>query len=104
MKKGLPEQGQHISVQCENLVVTCCHSMARHQATFCSFTNTQPNKTVPVTKKKKDGTQISLICLQSVVLYNKHVSGVNRNDQLRLYYHVKLKCRKYYKYIIVMPF
>ena len=103
MKKSLPEQGQHISVQCENLVVTCCHSMPRHQTTFCSFTNTQPNKTACHEEKKGWHTD-SLICLKSVVLYNKHVSGINCNDQLRLYYHVRLKCRKYYKYIIVMPF
>ena len=27
------------------------------------------------------------------------MGGVNRNDQLRGYYHVRLKCHKYYKYI-----
>ena len=27
------------------------------------------------------------------------MGGVNRNDQLRDYYHVRLKSRKYYKYI-----
>lgn len=27
------------------------------------------------------------------------MGGVDHNDQLRQYYHVRLKCRKYYKYI-----
>ena len=39
-------------------------------------------------KKKKDGTQISLSNLQLVVLYNKHVGEVNRNNQLQLYYQI----------------
>ena len=30
---------------------------------------------------------------------NKHMGGVDNNDQLRGYYHVRLKCRKYYKYV-----
>ena len=36
---------------------------------------------------------------QSVVSYNKCMGGVHRNHQMRGYYHVRLKCRKYYKYI-----
>ena len=36
---------------------------------------------------------------QSLSLLNKHMGGVDQNDQLRGYYHVRLKCRKYYKYI-----
>ena len=27
------------------------------------------------------------------------MGGVDRNDQLLQYYHIKLKCQKYYKYI-----
>ena len=38
-------------------------------------------------------------CPQSISLYNEHMGGVDQNDQLRGYYHVRLKCRKYYKYI-----
>ena len=33
------------------------------------------------------------------MLYNTNMGGVDHNDQLRGYYHVRLKCRKFYKYI-----
>ena len=32
------------------------------------------------------------------------MGGVDQNDQLRGYYHVQLKCRKYYKYIFWFVF
>lgn len=32
------------------------------------------------------------------------MGGVDRNDQLREYYHVRLKSRKYYKYLFWMVF
>ena len=36
--------------------------------------------------------------------YNKYMGGVDKNDQLREYYHVRLKSRKYYKYLFWMLF
>ena len=33
------------------------------------------------------------------MLYNNNMGGVDNNGQLRGYYHVRLKCRKFYKYI-----
>ena len=50
-------------------------------------------------KKNKDGTCSAVKCLQAVALCNRYMGGIDRNDQLRGYYHVRLKCRKYYKYI-----
>ena len=34
-----------------------------------------------------------------MALYNTYMGGVDHNDQLRGYYNVRLKCRKFYKYI-----
>ena len=52
-----------------------------------------------VQRKKKDGTSATFNCPSSLVKYNQYMGGVDRNDQLRGYYHIQLKCRKYYKYI-----
>ena len=38
-------------------------------------------------------------CPEAITQYNKYMGGVDHNDQLRQYYHVRLNCRKYYKYI-----
>ena len=62
-------------------------------------TNCDPTVQEQVSRKQKDGTSIQVKSPQSVVLYNKYMGGVDHNDQLRGYYHVCLKCRKYYKYI-----
>ena len=62
-------------------------------------TNGDPTMSVQVLRKKKDGTQTTVHCLQSISLYNKFIEGVDHNGQLRGYYHVRLKCRKYYKYV-----
>ena len=39
-------------------------------------------------------------CTDTVVLYNRYMSGVDKGDQLRQYYCVRTKCKKYYKYIL----
>ena len=36
---------------------------------------------------------------QSMVLYNQFMGGVDRRDQLRKYYYVPMKGRKFYRYI-----
>ena len=40
----------------------------------------------------------------SVSLYNKFMGGVDLNDQLRGYYNVRLKGRKFYKYLFWFNF
>ena len=39
------------------------------------------------------------MCPQSMKLYNQFMGGVDHNDQLRGYYNVRLKCKKFYTYI-----
>ena len=46
-------------------------------------------------RKQKDGTRVSVQCTDAVVLYNKYMADVDKGDQLRQYYHVRSKCRKY---------
>ena len=61
--------------------------------------NSDPLARMSVIRKQKDGTRINVASPMSVVQYNKYMGGVDQNDQMRGYYHVRLKGRKYYKYI-----
>ena len=61
--------------------------------------NSDPAVSTSVTRKNKDGTSQTVSCPSAVALYNKYMGGVDRNDQLRGYYHVRTKGRKYYKYL-----
>ena len=62
-------------------------------------TNSDPTLTQTVTRTQRDGIDKEIPSPVSVALYNKYMGGVDLNDQLRMYYPVRLKCRKYYKYI-----
>ena len=58
-----------------------------------------PDISQPVTRKQKDGSVKLVDCPSTIVAYNKHMGGVDRGDQLRSYYGVRLKSRKFYRYI-----
>ena len=53
-------------------------------------TNSDPKTPTQVFRKNKDGTRDLISCPQSLALYNKVMGGVDRNDQLRGYYHIRL--------------
>ena len=61
--------------------------------------NSDPAVSTSVTRKNKDGPSQTVYCPSAVALYNKYMEGVEYNDQLRGYYHVCTKGRKYYKYL-----
>ncbi len=48
----------------------------------------------------EDGSQMSYPVQWSVLNTINDMGGVNLGDQDRGYYHVRMKCRKFYKYII----
>ena len=58
-----------------------------------------PTDITSVSRRQKDGTRIAVECPLCVALYNQYMGGVDVGDQLRGYYHVRLKCTKNYKYI-----
>ena len=58
-----------------------------------------PKKTVSVERRQKDGSKITVSCPDAVVQYNKYMGGVDKGDQLRHYYRIRMKCVKNYKYI-----
>ena len=45
-----------------------------------------------------------MTCPVAIAKFNQFMGGVDRNDQTRQYYHVRLKGRKYYKYIFWFAF
>ena len=51
-------------------------------------------------RKQKDGTRAPVQCTDTVMLYNKYMSGVDKGDQLRQYYRVRMRCYKNYKYLM----
>ncbi len=74
------------------------------KAISCASTNTSPGDKEVIKRKNKDGTHISIPCPNSIVEYNKHMGGVDHNDQIRGYYSVRMKSRKYYKYLFWAAF
>ena len=67
-------------------------------------TGCDPSTTGQVQRKQKDGSQAQVSCPESVMLYNKHMGGVDRGDQKRGYYQCRTKSRKFYKYIFYFLF
>ena len=100
-KKGFQDRGDSKTLQCQNVTVTVWQDS---RTVTAAATNVDPTQTVEVMRKKKDGSKVAVKCPQSIALYNKYMGGVDHNDQLRGYYHVRLKCRKYYKYIFWFMF
>ena len=97
MKKGLGERGKAEVRQ--NLTVSVWQDS---KPVTILATNADPTKSESVQRKTKDGTRMNVPSLQSIVLYNMFMGGVDHNDQLRGYYHLCLKGRKFY-YIVVFP-
>ena len=57
-------------------------------------TNAQPQQQDTVQCHEYDGRRVDVPCTTAMALYNAYMGGVDRNDQLRQYYHVRLKCQK----------
>ncbi len=117
VKKRIAKKGGHDDCtkwqSCHQLVAgyqsykSCIneHFSRDTKATSCASTNTSPgDKEIIKRKNNKDGTHISIPCPNSIVEYNKHMGGVDHNDQIRGYYSVIMKSRKFYKYLFWAAF
>ena len=103
-RRGFPEclknvkmqRGEHQFVQKGPLVASVW--MDNKAVTMLS-TVAQADVTHIAHRKQKDGTRAPVQCTDAVMLYNKYMSGVDKGDQLRQYYRVRMRCYKNYKYI-----
>ena len=103
-KRGFRERGESETRHCtvnKNLTVSVWQDSKT--VTACS-TYCQSVPLDEVQRKQKDGSRKTFPCPHTITTYNKYMGGVDRNDQLREYYHVRLKSRKYYKYLFWMMF
>ena len=96
VKKGLGESGRSKTFQHGHLTATVWQD---NQPVAVVATNSDPTISMTVQRRNRDGSRISVPCPQSVAMYNMFMGGVDRNDQLKGYYGVWMKCRKLYKYI-----
>ena len=62
-------------------------------------TNVQPDDRGMVNRRQTDTTVHEVQAPMAVITYNKWMGAVDRGDQLRQYYCLRLKSRKVYKYI-----
>lgn len=62
-------------------------------------TNVQPDDRGTVNRMHTDTTTRAVPAPMAIINYNKWMGGVDRGDQLRQYYRLRLKSRKVYKYV-----
>ena len=67
-------------------------------------TTSQPVATGFVLRRQRDGLRMPVSCPDSIIIYNKHMEGVDRGDQIRGYYSCQTRSRKFYKYIFYFLF
>ena len=91
----MKERGESKTVQSNNLTVLVWQD---NKPVTIAATNSNPMIEEQVLRKQRDGSSIPVRYPQSVVLYNENMGGVDNNDQLRGY-QIRLKCRKFYKYV-----
>ena len=95
-KKGFKERGRSKITQQGSITVAVWQD---NRPVSIIALNADPTVPASVTRKKRDGSTDIYPCPLSVMQYNKYMGGVDHNNQVCGYYNVRLKCRKYYKYI-----
>ena len=95
-KHGLASRGDVMTRQDGN--VSVCVWQDTRPVTFMSSGH-NPAHTKSIGRKTADGSVIEVDCPLSITDYNQFMGGVDRGDQYRKYYHVRVKSRKSYKYL-----
>ena len=95
-KKGLGTRGSTEYRQDGQLVVTPWQDT---KTVSVLSTNCQPYSEENVSRRQKTGSRVNVLCPEAMRLYNRFMAGVDKSDQLRGYYAVRMKSTKNYKYI-----
>ena len=90
------ERGEATTCQKGNLVASVWKDK---KLVYVMSTNCQPEGATSVQRRNRDGSVQQVPCPPSVVEYNRYMGGVDKADQLRGYYRVRCKSRKFYRYI-----
>ena len=77
----------------------CASAWKDRKLVTVMYTGFDPAEHGTVLRRLKDGTRQSFPCPAACIAYNKYMGGVDVGDQLRGYYHVRMKSRKCYKYV-----
>ena len=101
VKKGFKERGESRTCQSNNLTVSLWQD---NKTVVVIASDSDPTVMDSVSHRHKDGSYHIYPCPPAIAEYNKKMGGVDNNDQLWGYYHVRLKCRKNYKYIFWFMF
>lgn len=104
LKHGFPKRGDSITLQSEILPNLTISVWQDTKPVTLTATNCQAIPLNSVSRKLKTGEHQTFSCPEAITKYNKYMGGVDTNDQLGQYYHIRLKCRKYYKYLYWMLF
>ena len=94
-------RGELLTLQSGNVVA---NAWMDKRIVMVLSTGCNPFITGYVQRKEKNGSRVEVECPEAVILYNKHMGGVDRGDQKRGYYQCRTKSRKFYKYIFYFLF
>ena len=93
------QRGESKYRQRGNLVVTTWKLVYR-KLVYIMCTNVSPTATTTAKCRTKDGHVENVTCPLSIQLYNNHMGGVDRADQLSGYYHVRMKSHMFYQFVL----
>ena len=71
----------------------------KEESVTLPMSNSAPTS-ITVKHRAKDGNVSEISCSENVHSYNCFIGGVDLADQLRGYYHVRMKSRKFYKFCL----